>query len=144
MRRREFITMLGGATAWPLTAHAQQRALPVIGFLHAASPNSLTDRLNMFRQGLNESGSAIRNRSSASSACGASMRPEMPSKRTEISPLARDPSLQAIQTSHVEEFGAGRRAPADAIVHFQGNDAELGPMLRYTIVKPMQAARTSA
>ena len=50
--------------------------------------------------------------------------------------FARDPSLEIVGASHVEEFGTGRRAPADAIVDFQGDDPESGPLLRYTIVKP--------
>jgi hypothetical protein len=50
--------------------------------------------------------------------------------------FARDPSLQIVGACHVEEFGKGRRAPADAIVEFQGDDPEAGPLLRYTIVKP--------
>jgi putative ABC transport system substrate-binding protein len=56
MKRRKFIALLGGATAWPLAARAQQPELPEIGLLNSASPNTFEDRLRAFRDGLKESG----------------------------------------------------------------------------------------
>jgi putative ABC transport system substrate-binding protein len=56
VRRRQFITLLSGAAAWPLAARGQQMASPAIGFLDPRSPEAVTDRLRGFRQGLKESG----------------------------------------------------------------------------------------
>jgi putative ABC transport system substrate-binding protein len=57
MKRREFIGLVGGAaTAWPVMARAQQRSMPLIGFLDSRSPEALTDRLRGFRQCLKDSG----------------------------------------------------------------------------------------
>jgi ABC-type uncharacterized transport system substrate-binding protein len=56
MRRREFITLVGGSAApWPLTLRAQQ-PIPLVGFLHPGSPEQLVDEVAAFRRGLNETG----------------------------------------------------------------------------------------
>jgi putative tryptophan/tyrosine transport system substrate-binding protein len=56
MRRREFIALVGSAAAWPLAALAQQPGMPVIGFLHSASPEPYVPQVNGFRQSLKEAG----------------------------------------------------------------------------------------
>ena len=56
MRRREFISLLGGATAWPLAARAQQAAMPVVGFLGAGAREPLRQQIAAFLEGLKESG----------------------------------------------------------------------------------------
>src|SRR5262245_16054295 len=58
MRRHDSSTLLGGASMWPLAARAQQAAMPVVGFLYPTSPDTISDRVRGFRQGLKDVGFA--------------------------------------------------------------------------------------
>ena len=65
MRRREFLGALSGVVSWPLTAHTQPAAMPVVGFINSSLPELFVERLRGFRQGLKDEGELVINAQTA-------------------------------------------------------------------------------
>ena len=94
LRRREFVTLLGGAAAgWPFAAGAQQPAMPVIGFLNPASSDGYAERLRGFRQGLKDTGYVERENVSIEYYWGENQVDRLPALATEL--VRRDVSVIA-------------------------------------------------
>jgi hypothetical protein len=52
-----------------------------------------------------------------------------------LTEFTRDPSVQQVDAAHIEEFGQNRATPPGAVIHFYGDDPQVGPMIRYTVLK---------
>jgi putative tryptophan/tyrosine transport system substrate-binding protein len=119
MRRREFITLLGGATAWPIAARAQQAAIPAIGFLDTRSPDAVADRLRAFRQGLKDTGYVERENVSTEYRWAENQLNRLPELAAE---LVRRPVAVIVATSSSTALAAKAATTTIPIVFLTGAD----------------------
>jgi putative ABC transport system substrate-binding protein len=118
VKRRQFITLVGGAAAWPMAASAQQPAMPMIGFLDPRPADGMTERVRGFRQGLRESG-YVEGENVAIEYRWADNQPDrVPALAAE---LARR-QVTVIVASGGSEFAAKTAAPTIPIVFVAGYD----------------------
>ncbi|HUL87439.1 MAG TPA: ABC transporter substrate-binding protein [Pseudolabrys sp.] len=120
MRRREFLTLIGGATVGsPLVAQAQQPALPVIGFLDPRTPEVVAARLRGFRQGLKESGYVDGENVTIVFGWGDDQIDRMPALAID---LVRRPVGVIVASGPPSSFAAKAATPTIPIVFLVGND----------------------
>jgi putative ABC transport system substrate-binding protein len=119
VRRREFITLLGGAAAWPLAARAQQPGMPVIGFLDTRSPDGMTDRLRAFREGLKDSGYVERENVAIEYRWAENQLDRLPELAAE---LVRRNVAVIVATSSYSTFAAKAATTTTPIVFLVGED----------------------
>jgi putative tryptophan/tyrosine transport system substrate-binding protein len=133
MRRREFITLLGGAAAvWPLAARAQQMAIPVIGFLGTATPSAWRERVAAFSQRLRELG-WIENRTVAIEYRWTEGRPE---SVAEIAAEFVQLKVNAIVTGGTPAILAAKRATSVVPIVFVGAGDPVSTGLIATLARP--------
>ena len=132
MRRREFISLLGGAAVtWPLAALAQQAAMPVIGYLSSRSPDDTTHLLAGFRQGLADGGFIERQNVTIEYRWALGQYDRLPELATE---LARLPVLVVVSTGGEPAALAAKAATSTIpIVFATGTDPVKLVWLRATI-----------
>src|SRR5262245_16629089 len=124
MRRREFITLVGGAAAWPLIARGQQPAMPVVGILNSTTLEAQAERLAAFQQGLKETGFIAGQNVSIDYRSAEGLTDQLPILARDL--VRRQVSL-LVATSTASALAAKRATTALPIVFLTGGDpVELG------------------
>ncbi len=123
MRRREFITLIGGATAWPLSSRAQQSAMPLVGFLNAQTAASYMHLVAAFKQGLNENGFVEGQNVTIEYKWADTHLDQLPELAAELVRLRPD-VLVGTGGAHIAAIAATKTIPV--VVSFGGDPVKLG------------------